>query len=224
MATITRETVLIDRRQPALRWSAVFAGAACSVGIWLLLQLLGVGIGLCAERAAEDTRVMHAAGVATTVWTLVAQVIAAFFGGLVAGRLAQTYDRKLAGMHGLVMWALTSVVGLWAMIWVITTITAGVQRTGGIVLHNGAAVSLVDTGKALIILGCSMLISLVTAVLGAIAALHRTGRGDGGLRRGARTTDPGVSAPHDVVTTTAPYPTPMTGPGTPVIPPRDVPR
>src|ERR1051325_5786284 len=96
MTTFTRETVLIDRRQPTLRWSAVFAGAACSVGIWLLLQLVGVGIGLCAQRAAEDTRVMHTAGVATTVWTLVAQLIAAFFGGMVAGRLAQTYDRKLA--------------------------------------------------------------------------------------------------------------------------------
>jgi len=224
MATITRETVLIDRRQPTLRWSAVFAGAACSVGIWLLLQLLGVGIGLCAQSAADDTRVLHAAGIATTVWTLVAQLIAAFFGGMVAGRLAQTYDRKLAGMHGLVTWALTSVVGLWAMIWVITTITAGVQRAGGIVLHNGAAVSLTDTAKALIILGCSMLVSLVTAVLGAIAALHRTHRGDGGLRRGARTTDPGYAAPGEVVTTTAPYPTPMTGPATPVIPPRDVPR
>ena len=224
MTTFTRETVLIDRRQPTLRWSAVFAGAACSVGIWLLLQLFGVGIGLCAQRAAEDTRVMHTAGVATTVWTLVAQLIAAFFGGMVAGRLAQTYDRKLAGMHGLVMWALTSVVGLWAMIWVITTITAGVQRAGGIVLDNGAAVSLVDTGKALIILGCSMLISLITAVFGAIAALHRTSRGDRGLHRGARTTDPGYPAPDHPATTTAPYPTPMTGPGTPVIPPSDVPR
>src|ERR1044071_6825752 len=48
--TITREAVLIDRRQPTLRWSAVFAGAVCSIGIWLLLQLVGVGIGLCAQQ------------------------------------------------------------------------------------------------------------------------------------------------------------------------------
>src|ERR1041384_3980556 len=46
--TITRETILIDRRQPMLRWSAVFAGAACSIGFWMLLQLIGVGVGLAA--------------------------------------------------------------------------------------------------------------------------------------------------------------------------------
>ena len=46
--TISRETILIDRRQPTLRWSAVFAGVACSAGFWMLLQLLGMGIGLAA--------------------------------------------------------------------------------------------------------------------------------------------------------------------------------
>ena len=72
---------------------------------------------------------MHAARVGTTAWALLAQVIAAFFGGMVAGRLAQTYDRGHAGIHGLVAWALTSVVGLWATVWVITTLTAGTDRT-----------------------------------------------------------------------------------------------
>src|SRR5689334_25204632 len=75
MPTITRETFLIDRRQPMLRWSAVFAGGACSVGIWLVLELLGVGAGLYAHHAADSTGAMHAASVATRVWSLVAQVI-----------------------------------------------------------------------------------------------------------------------------------------------------
>jgi hypothetical protein len=223
MSTITRETVLIDRRQPVLRWSAVFAGAACSVGFWLLLQVLGVGIGLTAHDAADRVSTMHAARFGTTAWALIAQVIAAFFGGMVAGKLAQTYNRTHAGMHGLVSWALTSVVGLWATIWVITKLTVGADFAGDMA-DTAAAPSISAAGKALIVLGCSMLISLITSVLGAMAALGRPRRPGDGNVRSVRTTEHGYPAPHEPAVSTAPYPTPVTGPGTPVIPPSDVPR
>jgi len=58
-----------------LRWSAVFAGGACSVGIWLVLELLGVGAGLYAHHTADSAGGMHAASVATRVWSLVAQKV-----------------------------------------------------------------------------------------------------------------------------------------------------
>jgi hypothetical protein len=216
MPTITRETVLIDRRQPTLRWSAVFAGGACSVGIWLLLELLGVGLGLTARHAADTAGAMRAAGVATRVWSLVAQVIAMFCGGVIAGKFAQTYERKLAGLHGLIMWALTSLVGLWASVWILTMITAGAQRAGYDM--TGVEISAADTGKALLILGCSMLISLVTAVFGAVAGVRKPDQpGDGG--RFARATEPGYPPPAEPVTTTPPVPTPITGPATPMSPP-----
>lgn len=220
MPTISRETVLIDRRQPMLRWSAVFAGGACSVGIWLLLELLGVGAGLYAHHTADSTGGMHAASVATRVWSLVAQVIALFIGGVVTGRFAQTYERRLAGLHGLVMWALTSLVGMWATVWVLTMITAGVQRAGyGM---GTVELSAADTGKALLILGCSMLISLITAVAGAMAGLRTPDRPDTGGR--FTRTEPGFAAPTEPVTTAPPYPTPMTGPATPGMPDDSIPR
>ena len=219
MPPITRETVLIDRRQPMLRWSAVFAGGACSVGIWLVLELLGVGAGLYAHHTADSAGAMHAASVATRVWSLVAQVIALFIGGVIAGRFAQTYERRLAGLHGLVMWALTSLVGMWATVWVITMITAGVQRAG----YGPVELSAADTGKAMLILGCSMLISLITAVAGAMAGVRKPDHpsADGGR---FRTTEPGFAPPSEPVTTAPPYPTPMTGPTTPVIPDGSIPR
>lgn len=221
MPTITRETVLIDRRQPMLRWSAVFAGGACSVGIWLVLELLGVGAGLSAHHAADSAGAMHAASVATRVWSLVAQVIAMFVGGLIAGRFAHTYERKLAGLHGFVMWALTSLVGMWATVWVITMITAGIQR--GAYGMGAVEISAADTGKALLILGCSMLISLITAVAGAMAGVRKpeSPSADGGR---FRTTAPGYAPPGEPITTAPPYPTPMTGPATPVIPDGSLPR
>jgi len=97
----------------------------------MLLQLLGLGLGLCAVHNAESLRGV-AAG--TTIWSLVSPLVAMFFGGLLAGRLAQTYDRKVAGVHGLVMWALTSILGLCAMIWLVAMLAAGAARAGGVTI------------------------------------------------------------------------------------------
>ena len=324
--TITRETVLIDRRQPALRWSAVFAGAVCSIGFWILLQLIGVGLGLSAVDV-DDLHSLHGAGVGATVWSLISPLIAMFLGGMIAGKLAQTYDRKIAGAHGLVMWALTAIVGLVATISIVGAVAQGaahhrmmlaggpwnqtepasagplgidtgavlapinerlasqrkptisepqfeaalrgvvrsgvargdfdqdllvdqlvahtrlsradaadVERqieaqldTGGTQPHaieHRAERSLLDavdaTGKALATAGLSLLLSLIAAVAGAILALRRPHhRGERPARSVRSTTDPGY-APSEPVATTPPHPTPMTGPATPIVPPRDI--
>lgn len=111
----------------------MFAGAACSVGFWMLLQLLGVGIGLAAvDVGSVDS--LRGVGVGTTAWSLVSPLIAMFFGGLIAGKLAQTFDRKIAGVHGLVMWAMTSILGLCATIWIVTMVVAGAARVGGVAI------------------------------------------------------------------------------------------
>jgi hypothetical protein len=324
--TISRETVLIDRRQPKLRWSAVFAGAICSIGFWILLQLIGVGIGL-ASVEVDDIQSLRGAGVGTTVWSLISPLIAMFFGGLIAGKLSQTYDRKVAGAHGLVMWALTAIVGLVATISIVAAVAQGAMRhrrvmlatdpwgqrepamnpigvdTGellgpindrlaaqrkptitepqldaalrgvvrsGIARGNFDQELLIDqlvantrlsradaaeierqieaqldisgtqphavehraqravldaadaTGKALATAGFSLLLSLIAAVGGAMLALRRPRRHGEGTTRTRSTTDPGYAPSNDPVTTTSPYPTPMTGPATPVVPPRDI--
>jgi len=94
----------------------------------MLLQLIGLGLGLLAVHDAESLR---GVGAGTAIWTLVAPLVAMFFGGVIAGRLAQTYDRKVSGVHGLVMWALTSILGLCATIWLVTMLAAGAARAGG---------------------------------------------------------------------------------------------
>jgi hypothetical protein len=144
--TISRETVLIDRRQPALRWSAVFAGVACSAGFWMLLQLLGVGIGLTAIDV-DNAGSLRGVGIRTTVWSLITPLIAMFLGGLVTGRLARTYDRTLAGLHGLVLWALTTIVGLCTTIWIVTMVAAGAVRTGGAAIHAAGNVTSAIAGQ-----------------------------------------------------------------------------
>jgi len=327
--TITRETVLIDRRQPSLRWSAVFAGAVCGLGFWILLQLIGVGISL-ASVDVDDIHSLRGAGIGTTVWSLISPLIAMFFGGMIAGKLSQTYDRKIAGAHGLVMWALTAIVGLVATISIVGAVAQGAERhrrvmvigdpgaqteaaaTGPLGIDTGALLGPINdrltaqrkpaitesqldaalrgvvrsgiargdfdqelltdqlvahtrlsradaadverqieaqldpsgtqqhavehraertvldaadtTGKALATAGFSLLLSLFAAVAGAMLALYRPRHRGERPKRGSRTTDPGYAPSSDPVTTTSPYPTPMTGPATPVVPPHDVTR
>jgi hypothetical protein len=109
MQPFARETI-VDRRQPMLRWTAVFAGAAIATAVWLLLQLFGAGVALSIVH--RDT-LYHGRmpGLGTTAWSVLALLIAMFVGGVVAGRLAGHHERRVAGMHALLTWAFAGVVG-----------------------------------------------------------------------------------------------------------------
>jgi hypothetical protein len=118
----------------------------------MLLQLLGLGIGLSAIDV-DNAGSLRGVGVGTTVWSLVSPLVAMFCGGLLAGRLAQTYDRKNAGAHGLVMWAMTSILGLCATIWVVTGIVAGAVQGAAAIDATGRMISPTSSDARALTLG-----------------------------------------------------------------------
>ncbi len=129
MNPISREAI-IDRRQPHIRWSSIFAGTILSIGLWILLQTLGMGLGLTAVDT-DDAGSLRGAGIGTGIWSLLAPLIAIFVGAFLAGRLAGTREPKVGAMHGSVLWALTSALGLYMVISVLSAITGTVSRIGG---------------------------------------------------------------------------------------------
>jgi hypothetical protein len=156
MRPFSRETI-IDRRQSHMRWSAVFAGTAFAIGVWILLQTLGMGIGLSAVDV-DDAGNLKGIGIGTGVWSLIAPLIAMFIGGLLAGRMSGTRERGVGAMHGGVMWALALVIGLWAMFSLVAAIASGASRIGGAAVSTGAAAvsgvaGNVEPGKAMSALG-----------------------------------------------------------------------
>lgn len=152
MRPITRETV-VERRQPSMRWSAVFAGAFVSAGLWMMFQLLGAGIGLSAIDASNSGS-LRSVGIGTGIWSIIAPLLALFLGGMVAGRLATTAARGIGALHGLVVWAMTSLVGLFAVISLVTAIASGAVKLGGAVVHTaGSAASAVQPQQAMSALG-----------------------------------------------------------------------
>jgi hypothetical protein len=110
MQPFSRETIL-DRRQTYVRWTAVVAGALVAFGSWMLLQLLLTG-GALSSLDPDEVDNLRAFGIGTTIGSVIAPLLAMFVGGLVAGRLAGHLDRKVSGFHGVLVWTITSVLGL----------------------------------------------------------------------------------------------------------------
>jgi hypothetical protein len=91
-----------------LGWGSIFAAAAVALGTWLVLHLLGIGIGLTSIDP-EDASSLKGVGIGTGVWSLIAPLIALFVGGLVAGRMAPTVNTWNAIIHAAAAWALTAI-------------------------------------------------------------------------------------------------------------------
>jgi len=124
MEPYTRATV-VERRHVAVHWSAIFAGALTAAGAWLLLQLLGTGLGLAAVDT-DDLGALRRAGMGTNAWSILACLAALGAGGYLATRLSQTRDAKVAATHGILTWAMTSVFGLIATVFAMSIVAAGV--------------------------------------------------------------------------------------------------
>jgi hypothetical protein len=119
-----------DETDHGFRWSAVIAGAAVASATAFFLVMLGAGFGLTLmPRNGGGTFLTLGA-----IYVLAAQAFGFAAGGHVAGRLigpaleTRRQEEWRAGLHGLVMWAITVVVGL--------AVLALVAAGGGPRLHG----------------------------------------------------------------------------------------
>jgi hypothetical protein len=143
MKPVTRE-VLVERRQNTLRWSSIIGGVLVAIGAWMVLQMIGLGAGLTAIDL-DDASQSRGAGIGAGIWTVIVPLIALFVGGYVTARLARLLDREHAALHGAVLWAITTLLGVMTLTWTIGTVLGGVVRTGGVVVSSaGSMVSGID--------------------------------------------------------------------------------
>ena len=95
----------------------MLAGTAIALGLWNLFNLLFVGGAMTAIDPDEIDNAFSM-GIGTGIGSVLAPILAMFIGGLVAGRMASHFDRRVLGGHGALVWALTSVIGLAIMAFV----------------------------------------------------------------------------------------------------------
>lgn len=123
-----------------LRWGAVVGGTVAALGIAALLYSLGLALGL-SSIDPRDPGSVRPSGIFTGVWALAVSLVALFVGGFVAARGAGALTRMAGSLHGLVMWGLTVVVGMWLIGTVVSGLLSGAAamgRTAAEVIREGS--------------------------------------------------------------------------------------
>jgi hypothetical protein len=128
-------------------WGSIFAGTLIAVGAWLLLHLLGMGVGLTSIQPHHPGS-LRSVGIGAGVWTLIAPILALFIGGLATGKLAGPLDRAAGAIHGAVVWALATVVSITLLWMALTAVLSGAVAAGTSVASAtaGGAVAAVGAG------------------------------------------------------------------------------
>jgi hypothetical protein len=114
---------------PRVSWAAIFAGAFISIGTWMLLHILGLGIGLTAIDP-NDPNSLRGVGIGTGLWSLIAPILALFVGGLVMGRLAGPLHRFRGAIHGAILWSVVTVVSMLLLVTALSALVGNAARVG----------------------------------------------------------------------------------------------
>ncbi len=120
----------------AMSWGSIFGGAVAALAIWLLLYTLGVALGLSVVDP-NDPGSLRSSGIFTGIWSAITPLIALFVGGVVASRGAGVVTRAGGALHGLVMWSITTLAGVWLLTSVLASVAGGVAQFGGRALGVG---------------------------------------------------------------------------------------
>jgi hypothetical protein len=134
-----------SRISSPIGWSAIFGAAFVTAGIWLVLHMIGIGIGLTAIDPDKPNS-LRGVGVGTGIWSLIVPLIALFIGGLVAGRVAPTINAMNAAIHGAVVWAVTLIGATVLLMMMLASMARGVATAGSAV--GSAAGTAVSAGAA----------------------------------------------------------------------------
>jgi hypothetical protein len=124
VTTIQTTSPLAAEAQPDTRavllhqvsWGAIFAGATTALVTQVVLNLIGVGVGLSAVGPhAADNPAASTVSMGAGVWFVGSGIVASLAGGAIAGRLSGKTLPGTASLHGLVSWAVTTLVVLYLL-------------------------------------------------------------------------------------------------------------
>lgn len=130
--SIPTTNVAISANKPfAIRWGAVTAGLLISIVTGMLLNLLGIGLGLVAAPSVGNAA--SAIGTAGIAWYVVSGAIAMYLGGWASGFFSHTYQRTESVLYGVVTWSLATLLGV-----VLTMCGAGATIGGAANMVTGS--------------------------------------------------------------------------------------
>jgi hypothetical protein len=123
-------------------WGAVFAGATIALVLQIILNMVGIGVGLSTiDVDAGDTPSAKSLSVGAGIWWVVSGIVSAAVGGYIAGRLSGKASQSTTAYHGLIAWAVSTL----AVLYLLSSAASGL--IGGTV--NTASSVLGGAGKAI---------------------------------------------------------------------------
>jgi hypothetical protein len=188
-------SILINR----VAWGAVLAGVVVALVSQLIFNMIGVGMGASTlDPAASASENPSAAGfsIGAGVWWTVSGILAALAGGFAAGRLSGKPKETTAGWHGLISWALTTLVVFYLLTSTIGGLVGGAYRglssaAGGIASTTGGAIQTAAQTAAP---------SLASGVADPFAAIEQSLRGATGSNDPAALRDAAIATVRAAVT------------------------
>ncbi len=145
MATTVEDdarTILINE----INWGAVIAGAALALSAQLILNMLGLALGLASfSVAATDNPSAETFSMTAAAWWAISGIVAAFLGGIAAGRLSGSPKTTTAGWHGLTSWAFTTL----AVFYVISSTAGAIVGTATSAATSAAGTMAQTAGGAM---------------------------------------------------------------------------
>jgi len=108
---------------PRISWGAVIAGVILSLIVYLVMSVLGTAIGASLLAPMSQPDPGRVFGFGSGVWVIVTTVLAVFVGSYFAGRCAPV----LGWLHGLLAWAVMTLLLLYGM----TSIIGGAVSVAG---------------------------------------------------------------------------------------------
>ncbi|WP_267428756.1 PhnA-like protein [Methylobacterium sp. GC_Met_2] len=119
-------TVLLNE----VSWGAIFAGAVTALVTQVIVNLVGVGVGLASVgTTAADNPSASTVSMGAGIWFVASGIVASLAGGLIAGRLSGKPLPGAAALHGLVSWAVTTLVVLYLLTSAASGIVGGTLGT-----------------------------------------------------------------------------------------------
>lgn len=184
----------------AVSWAAVLAGTVAALAMTITLDLLGSGFGFSLASPWLQTRASLAGfSPFAGAWSIAAGVVSLALGGYIAGRLRthwhgvhadETHLRDTA--HGLLVWALSLVVGMVLTALVLEPYLAAIAQgaamasTTGPLSSTSLAAVAPDAERSAHIAAQASFFGAIGSLLGALAAAAAAALG--GLQRDEATT------------------------------------
>ena len=137
-ATDDVRTIMLNE----ISWGAVFAGAIIGLVVQLILNMVGIGVGLSTvDAVAGDSPSASSLSIGAGLWWVISGIVAAAIGGYLAGRLSGKPSHSTTAYHGLISWAVSMLV----IVYILSTAASGL--VGGAL--SGVTSVLGGAGKAI---------------------------------------------------------------------------